>query len=69
MRSVEAGCAASLLTGRLGLTTSSPPQLGHLPWSTDSAHDTQKVHSNEHMRASVDSGGSALSQHSQEGRS
>ena len=69
MRSVEAGCAKSLLTGRLGLATSSPPQLGHLPWSTDSAHETQKVHSNEHMRASVDSGGSALSQHSQEGRS
>jgi hypothetical protein len=36
---------------------------------TVSAHYAQKVHSNEQMRASVDSGGKSLSQHSQLDRS
>ena len=69
MRSVEAGYLASLLAGRRGRATNSPPQLGHLPLSTVSAQDAQNVHSNEQMRASVDSGGKSLPQHSQMGRS
>lgn len=69
MRSVDAGLVASFLVGRIGLITKLPPQLGHFPWSTVSTQDAQKVHSNEQIRASVDSGGSALSQHSQDGRS
>ena len=67
-RLVEGGLFASLLAGRLGLATSSPPQFGHWPLSTVSAHDEQNVHSNEQMRASLDSGGKSLSQHSQLGR-
>jgi hypothetical protein len=69
MRLVEAGLLASLFAGRRGLATSSPPQLGHLPLSTSSAQDTQNVHSNEQMRASPESGGRSLSQHSQLGLS
>ena len=69
MRSVEAGLFSSLHAGRLGLTTSSPPQLGQMPISTVWAQETQKVHSNEQMRASPDSGGRSQSQHSQFGRS
>jgi hypothetical protein len=68
MRSVEAGALTSLPDGRRGRRTSSPPQLGHLPASGPSAHATQKVHSNEQMRASRDSGGRSLLQHSQLGR-
>jgi hypothetical protein len=40
-----------------------------MPFSTVAAHDAQNVHSNEQIRASVDSGGRSLSQHSQFGRS
>jgi len=40
-----------------------------MPFSTVAAHDAQNVHSNEHILASVDSGGRSLSQHSQLGRS
>ena len=69
MRFVEAGLLASLPAGRLGLATSSPPQLGQMPISTVWAQETQKVHSNEQMRASPDSGGRSRSQHSQLGRS
>lgn len=69
MRLLEGGLLASLLAGRRGRTTNSPPQFGHLPPRTVSAHDAQKVHSNEQMRASVDSGGKSLSQHSQLGLS
>jgi len=69
MRLVEGGLLASLVTGRLGRATNSPPQLGHLPLSTVSAHGAQNVHSNEQMRASVASGGKSLSQHSQLGLS
>ena len=67
IRFVEGGLSASLPAGRRGRTTSSPPQFGHLPPRTVSAHDAQKVHSKEQMRASVDSGGKSLSQHSQLG--
>jgi len=49
--------------------TKAPPQLGQTPSNTFSEHDAQKVHSNEQMRASRESGGSDRSQHSQDGRS
>lgn len=68
-RSVEGGYWPSFSAGRRGRGTSSPPQFGHLPCSTDSAHAAQKVHSKEQIRASVESGGRSLSQHSQLGRS
>src|SRR5207249_11441033 len=38
------------------------------PPSFSSAQEAQKVHSNEHIKASVDSGGRSRSQHSQFGR-
>jgi hypothetical protein len=44
---VDAGFAASLSSGRLGLATSSPPQFGHLPPSFSPAQAAQNVHSNE----------------------
>jgi len=68
-RCVDGGNFASFSAGRRGRATSSPPQFGHLPFSTVVTHVTQNVHSNEQMRASVDSGGRSLSQHSQFGRS
>lgn len=68
-RVVDAGNLANFEAGRLGRASSSPPQLGHWSASVLAAHDTQKVHSNEQMRASVDSGGKSLLQHSQLGRS
>jgi hypothetical protein len=68
-RSLDAGYLASFPAGRRGRETSSPPQLGHLPPSTPSAQAAQNVHSNEQMRASVESGGRSLSQHSQPGLS
>ena len=69
MRLADGGLLASLLVGRRGRTTNSPPQFGHFPPRTVSAHDAQKVHSNEQTRATVDSGGKSLSQHSQLGLS
>ena len=68
-RSVAAGNFASLLHGRRGRVTSSPPQLGHCPARTPLAHDSQNVHSNEQMRASVESGARSQLQHSQFGLS
>ena len=68
-RSVEAGNLASLLAGRRGRVTSSPPQLGHRPPSTPLAHDSQNVHSNEQIRAFVESGARSRLQHSQFGLS
>ena len=68
-RSTEAGDRASLAAGRRGRATSSPPQFGHMPCSTEVAHASQNVHSNEQIRASIDSGGRSRSQHSQLGRS
>ena len=49
--------------------TNSPPQFGHLFSRTFSAQATQKVHSNEQNRASPESAGKSLSQHSQLGLS
>lgn len=66
-RLVDAGSLASIAAGRRGLTTSSPPQFGHCPPSTPSAHATQNVHSYVQIRASVESGGKSRSQHSQFG--
>ena len=68
-RSVLPGYLASLSAGLLGRATNSPPQLGQRPLSFVSAHDAQKVHSNEQTRASVASGGRSLLQHSQFGLS
>ena len=68
-RSVDAGEVTSFAAERLGRATNSPPQLGHRPCNVPSTQVTQKVHSKEQMRASVDSGGRFLSQHSQFGRS
>jgi hypothetical protein len=69
VRVLAGGLLASLLAGRRGRATSSPPQFGHLPARTVSAHVAQKVHSNEQIRASVESGGRSLLQHSQPGLS
>jgi len=68
-RTSDGGFLASLAAGLRGRGTNSPPQLGHLPPSFVSTHDAQNVHSKEQMRASVESGGRSLLQHSQLGRS
>lgn len=68
-RSVEGGLLASLSAGRRGRDTSSPPQLGHMKLSLDDAHAWQNVHSNEQIKASVESAGKSVSQHSQLGLS
>jgi hypothetical protein len=52
----------------MGRRTNSPLQFGQRCANAPSAQVTQKVHSNEQMRASSDSGGRSLSQHSQLGR-
>jgi hypothetical protein len=69
MRVVAGGLLASLFSGRRGRASSSPPQFGHLPPRRLSAQVLQNVHSKEQIRASVESGGKSLSQHSQLGRS
>jgi len=58
-----------LFAGRRGRTTSSPPQLGQIPASLLVAQSAQNVHSKVQIRASVDSFGKSLLQHSQFGRS
>jgi len=68
-RSVEAGLFSNLSCDLRGLTTNSPPQLGHWPPHFCCAQSAQKVHSNEQMRASVLPGGRSRLQHSQLGRS
>ena len=55
MRSVDAGYFSSLFAGRRGRDTSSPPQLGHILPSIESALDAQNVHSKVQILASVDS--------------
>jgi hypothetical protein len=69
MRSVEAGYCSNFSAGRRGLRTSSPPQFGHVPFSTSLVHSLQNVHSNVQIIADADSGGRSLSQHSQLGLS
>jgi hypothetical protein len=66
MRSVEAGDDANLLVARRGRVTSSPPQFGQTP-ACASLQAAQNVHSKEQIRASPESGGKSLSQHSQPG--
>ena len=68
-RSVDAGNLPSFPAGRRGRATSSPAQFGQMPASTVSAQLVQKVHSNEQMRAAVESGGRSVLQHSQLGLS
>ena len=68
-RFVEAGYLASFSAGRMGRRTSSPPQLGHLKWSFESAQLAQNVHSNVQMKACLESGGRSASQQSQPGLS
>jgi hypothetical protein len=55
--------------GRIGRAVKPPPQFGQTLPNTPSAHVAQNVHSNEQMRACVASGGSAVLQCSQVGRS
>ncbi len=68
MRLVEAGYFSSILVGRCGRDTKSPPQLGQMPPSTVSTQVAQNVHSKVQIIASIDSGGKSLLQHSQFGR-
>jgi hypothetical protein len=67
-RVLDAGLLPSLLSGRRGRTTNSPPQLGQSPPSFCSEQEAQNVHSNEQIRARDESGGRSQSQHSQLGR-
>jgi len=64
---IDAGLFRSLLSGRRGRGTNSPPQLGQLPDNTFVAQSTQNVHSKEQINTSVASAGKSLSQHSQFG--
>ena len=64
---MEAGYFSSKCAARVGRAANPPPQLGHFPASTVSAHEAQKVHSKEQIRASVESGGRSALQHSQLG--
>ena len=57
MRTVEAGCFASIAAGRIGLGTRLPPQFGQLPCSVSASQLVQKVHSKVQISASVESGG------------
>jgi hypothetical protein len=66
---MDAGLFRNLSCGLRGLTTNSPPQLGQTPPKFCSAQSAQKVHSNEHIRASLLLGGRSRLQHSQLGRS
>jgi hypothetical protein len=66
---VEGGLFANFAAGRIGRTTSSPPQLGQIPLSFSTTQTAQKVHSKLQMRASGLSGGRSRLQHSQLGRS
>jgi len=66
-RLVDGGLFFNAAIGLIGLVTKLPPQLGHLLFKTPSTQLVQKVHSKVQIRASVDSGGKSLSQHSQLG--
>jgi hypothetical protein len=68
-RAVAAGKRARAAGGRIGRRTSSPPQFGQIPASRSVAQVAQKVHSNEQIRASRESGGRSRSQRSQFGLS
>ena len=66
-RLVDAGLFFNAARGLIGRLTKLPPQLGHWLFKTPSTQLAQNVHSKVHIRASVDSGGKSLSQHSQLG--
>jgi len=66
--SVLTGLFTNFSAGRIGRDTKLPPQFGQIPFSTFSTHSAQKVHSKEHIFASLESGGSNLLQFSQVGR-
>jgi hypothetical protein len=68
-RSVDAGYFANSAAGRTGRLSNSPPQFGHAPRSSRSAHPWQNVHSNEQIRASKELGGKSALQRSQLGLS
>jgi hypothetical protein len=68
MRLVEAGCFVSNRAGLIGLGSKFPPQLRQTPCNTSSTHFRQKVHSNVHIIAWLESGGKSQSQISQFGR-
>jgi len=65
----DGGNWASAAAGRIGRRISSPAQFGQRPLSTPSAQLRQKVHSNEQIMASRESGRKSASQHSQLGLS
>ena len=67
-RSVAAGYFAKSPAGLTGLRTRSPPQFGQVPWNLSAAQSLQKVHSNVHIIAAVESAGRSRSQFSQLGR-
>lgn len=67
-RFVDAGCLSSFESGRRGLDTNSPPQLGQTP-AMLSAQPAQKVHSKEQILALPESGGRLTSHFSQPGLS
>jgi len=56
-----------LFFGRIGLGEKPPPQFGQALPRTFSTQERQKVHSKEQIIASVESGGSAVSQFSHVG--
>jgi hypothetical protein len=64
---VDGGLFNNLSAGRRGRRSSSPPQLGQTPFNCVSTQLTQKVHSKEQIRASTESGGKPMLQHSQLG--
>jgi hypothetical protein len=51
----------------MGRGVNSPPQFGHFPCTREIAQSAQKVHSNEQIIASRESGGRSRLQHSQFG--
>ena len=68
IRTSEGGYVSSNCAGRIGRSTNPPPQFGHFPRSTFATQSRQKVHSNEQINASVESGARSRSQHSHPGR-
>jgi len=67
IRSRDGGNFCSFAAGRIGRRSNSPLQLGQRLLRMPSAHVRQNVHSNEQIKASRDSGGKSMLQHSQLG--
>jgi len=68
-RLVEAGYLSSNSARRGGRGVNPSPQFGQTPCKRFSTQSAQKVHSNEQIIASIESGGKSLAQHSHNGRS